>query len=395
MSEYLFNIEQDIESVVDEFAIDESNRKLIEEGMQSVLRGKYGLDFDICSTQWCFRSAKTKELARSEYFSSYRFELGKSKVNAATIIRQILVDIRSAVNNDIYKKDEYLSYSKNLAAPLFKYYAGSPGLIIDQLNLNSIDIQIGMHCFDWVPTYDNDGEKCNRNYIHDVDITIPFTELFSKKKMSSLINEREEILYSLKNGMMDIDDVELFILDLTFDISINSRNNFDKYYRENGGWFFKRLASYKKDGEILTTRSRPSSQALIIRDSNVLQFVRFIYFVKIGYWDSDKLNTFISDVIANNLVEVVKLEEGEQTAVRWIIEYLDKGGRENENVVYLEISNYNRKDAEKYKYPPCPPSRLKSSNVKEFVEFLRKDLANFHFFKKGFLDKIIPYAFDV
>lgn len=394
MNDYLFKIEHDIETVVDEYAIDESNRNLIEEGRQSVLRGKYGLDFDTCSTQWCFRSAKTEELTRSEYFASYRYELGKSNGDAATIIKRVLMDIRSAVNNDIYNKDKYLSYSKNLAAPLFKYYGGSPGLIIDQLNLNSIDIQIGMHCFDWVPTYDINGEKCNRNYIDDVEISIPFTELFSKEKMLSHINEREEILNDLKSGMMDIDYVELAVLELTFDISINSRNNFDKYYRENGGWFFKRLASYMMDGEVLTTRSRLSSKALIIKDSDVLQFVRFIYFVKIGNWDSDKLNTFINNVIANNLVEVAKLEEGEQAAVRWILEYFKNGGRKIEQEVYRKM--FQKKNAvEKYKYPPCPPSGLKPSHVKQFVEFLRKDLAIFHFFKKDFLDRIIPYVLDV
>lgn len=388
MSNHLSRMERDINTVVDEYAVDEINRTLINEGKQSILRGKYDLDFDNYSYQWCFRSAKSEELTRPEHFV-YRYELGGRNGNVINFIKQVLRDIRSAVNNDIYKKDDYLSYSKNLAAPLFKYHRDSPVLIIDKLGLNSIDIQIGVHCFNWLPTYDSNGDKDSQYYIEDDEFAIPFTELFSNKKMLSLIHEYEELLKELKGGMLDIDDVEVSILELTFDISINSRKNFDKYYKDSGSGYFKRRASYITDGEVLTTRCPPSPQALIIKDSKVLQFVRFIYFVKIGGGDSDKMNSFIDDVIANNLVEIAKLERTEQVAVRWILEYFKNGGSEVERRVYNKIFSTN--SYKKSKYPPAPPSCVRHSDSKKLVEFIQEDLKTFRFFEKNFLDKLIPH----
>lgn len=317
------DFEKAIDLVVEKHAPNPSTRQLFENGERSVLKEKYGLDFDQYSQHWCFRSAKPSELfVEHEYPEHYPSRTD----NIESFLLSMMIDVRNAINNSYAFKKECQSYSKFLAAPLFKYIRGNGPFIIDELPLNSLDISVSVKCFDWVGehmvSYDIYGNTQDRNHTEDCFLTIPFTELFSKKKLVKRIYEDLSPVFESRRNMIDIDNITLSISEMTLDISEVNRNAFDLFFQEHGRFFLKRHASYKKDREVLTTRKTVSYKGMIIRNPKAIQILRFVYLLMISNWHLGQVGTFIADLFSNKHPEIAELEEDEIKAIRWVMNHL-------------------------------------------------------------------------
>lgn len=310
-------------------------KEYVENGQISVLRAAYGLKFDHCEQRVCFRSARKDETS-STIGDSYFFQKRKfsNQTNIANFLKEMMEGIREAVNNtDI--KNNYKSYSKYLAAPLFKYSSKNSCLMINRMLTNTIDATIEIHCFDWIDSFDENGDKKNRYHAEYYETIIPVKELTSKKQLLNKTNDFIEDEVGWKSDYMDIDNIILEIKNLTIDISESSRNCFDKYYNEHWQKWFKRHASYKKDKEIITTKDFYEMEGYCIQNHLVLQFVRFIYILKISKCYSEKVETFVFDVLKNKYSESLLIDENDIRGVIWILEYL-----KIEEIVNRERSNY-------------------------------------------------------
>lgn len=384
MSTYRTELEKIIDEAVNKYSINEISRRYIENGELSYLRAKHGLDFDTHSSRWCFRSAKPQEISLTE--ESYENELfyAPRTSNIESFLIRMMADVRSAVNNSDYFLNECLSYSKSLAAPLFKYYGGNGPLIIDELEINSLDIAIDVHCFDWIgersTSYNIFGEEQDRYHIEDFYLTIPFKELSSKKMLLDRIYDELSPVFESRNDMMDVDNITIGIPGMTLDISDINRNRYDDYYRKHDQEYFKRHASYKKDREVLTTK-RPSSQAMIIKDPKVLQLIRLIYLFKISVWHTERMDAFVIQLLANKHSETMFLSEKEIEAVEWVLNYLD-----SPQVLDEERKLYR----ESFKNAPVAPPDVWPTDLNRFLLYV----SQLRCFDKGFLytllSQIIP-----
>lgn len=251
MNDFRSDLEKAIDELASKYANDESGRYLIDNGDRSAFQEKYGIDFDVTSERWCFRSATHKEIKDSEETRDHYVYEDRIK-EFDTFLMQLMEDARDAINNSLYYQNNCYSYSKYLAAPLFKYGRGDTPLIIDYLYLNSFDISLDLHCFDWIPNE-------NRKHIEELDMVIPFKELSSKKKMQEYVYE------GLWNELMDIDNVTIGIRGATLDISQIGRNKLNYFYRRNGRKQFKTRASYRTDREVLTTNRIHRTKHILLK----------------------------------------------------------------------------------------------------------------------------------
>lgn len=349
-------LEKLIDEVVEKYAVNQSALQHIENGELSVLNAKYDVDFDNTQDHWCFRSARYGEVKEDlDYFDLNHYYPSTQSINR--FLNQMMSDVSSAVNNSYFYKNEFKSYSKFLASPLFKYNKANGPFIIDELNLNSLYIRFDIHCHNWVGK--------DRLQIESYCLSIPFKELFSKKKLI------ERIYNEFNPNMMDVDDITLSISELTLDISEVTRKSFDDFNKKQGNSQFKRHASYKKDKEVLSTRKRPSSQAMVIYNSKVIQLLKFIYLLKIGFWYKEKAETFFSGLLA-------KLEREPKKVIQWILNYLgtDSAVRK-EREVYLAT------------FDEAPPSYY-GYKKSDFVKYLW----NLGCFDKEFAGTLLRHTLD-
>jgi hypothetical protein len=312
MKDFRNDIEKSIDEVLEKYAITEPILQSILNGELSLLKAKYGIDLDLNTEQWCFRSAKTVDvISYQDYYDQCLYFPTKSIEN---ILSEMMADVSNALNNSYFYQNDCQSYSKYLGAPLFKYKRGNSPLIIDQLNLNSLDLCIEVYCRDWV--------GYQRDHIENIHLSIPFKELFSKIKMLERINDELEPVLESRNHLMDIINMRISIPVMTLDISNVKRNSFDQFNKDHGDLYLKRYASYKRDKEVLTTRKTLSFQGMVIKNPKVIQTVRFIYLLKISNWYSEKSKTFITALIANTHPEIIMMSGEEVTAIKWILDYL-------------------------------------------------------------------------
>ncbi|WGV58365.1 hypothetical protein QIH01_23230 [Brevibacillus brevis] len=379
MGDFRTDLERSIDEVLMKYAVNHPKlQQLIENGELSVLNAKYSVDFDYCTDHWCFRSGKMKEITKCNDYDDQYFYSHSTK-SIKSFIVHMMSDVSSAVNNvnnSYFYLNACQSYSKFLAAPLFKYTRGNGPLIIDELKLNSLDINVAVDCFDWIGenavSYDIYGQKQERYHIEYFDLSILFKELFSKKMMLKRIYDELSPVLESRNSMMDVDNITISIPGVTLDISEVNRNSFDRFHMEHGISHLKRHASYKKDKEVLTTRKKPSYQAMVIQNPRVIETVRFIYLLKIGNWYTEKSKALVA--------EIINLDEYEGKAIQWILDYLgtDKAIWKEREVYYDTFGMA----------PPLNNGEPADRN--KFVNYFRR----LECFKKEFGEMLLSQAID-
>lgn len=228
----------------------------------------------IYTGDWCFRSAKVEEVAMRLDYDDHNLNFPRTE-RIDRFLFEMMRDISGAVNDSFQYRYGLQSYSKFLAAPLFKYKRGNTPLIIDELILNSLDVSIDVSCFDWVGeqsvSYDIYGRECERYHVEDFYLSIPFKDLFSKKRILEHVYDELSPVLESRGHMMDIDNITISFPGLTLDISEVNRNTFDNFQRDHGNWNFKRHASYRKDKEVLTSHKHPSYRAMMIQNLKGIQ----------------------------------------------------------------------------------------------------------------------------
>ncbi|MUG73216.1 hypothetical protein [Paenibacillus validus] len=325
MGDFRTDLERSIDEVIEKYAVNDSSLQLIEDGQISVPNAMYGVDFDKYSDHWCFRSAKVEEVAIRLDYDDHSLNFPRTE-RIDRFLFEMMRDVSGAVNDSFQYRYDLNSYSKFLAAPLFKYKRGNTPLIIDELKLNSLDVSIDVSCFDWVGeqsvSYDIYGRECERYHVEDFYLTIPFKDLFSKKRILEHIYDELSPVLESRGHMMDVDNITISFPGLTLDISEVNRNSFDNFQKDHGNWNFKRHASYRKDKEVLTSHKHPSYRAMVIRNPKGIQLARFVYLLKIGNWYTVKSQAFVAALLANKHPEIMILDEDECRAIQWILNYL-------------------------------------------------------------------------
>ncbi len=219
---------------------------------------------------------------------------------------EIMSEIRNAVNNN---GSIFRSYSKYLAAPLFKYFGV---LYVNRLVTNSVDSSITTSFFDWFDHFDANGNKLNRYYEETEYINVPIKYLASKKFFFSYISQIYDLQYK------DVDEMEFTIHAVTIDVSNIDRNCLDEYYNDKGENWFKRYASYRKDKEVLTTDENP---IYIIKNKKMIQLIRFIYLLKISSLFTLDIELAIQKALNNEENELSFIIDDKE-AFSFIYEYL-------------------------------------------------------------------------
>ncbi|CAM4158105.1 hypothetical protein [Saccharibacillus endophyticus] len=326
MQHFRSDLEKKIDDFINKFNLSEEIKKSIICGEASFLNENYGFDFDAYSEQWCFRSMR-KDEEFSEECKEVDHTFSERTEDLENYLINTICDLRDSINDNELKKSKNPSYSKFLAAPLFKYKRGNGPLVINKLFLNSVGIGLNVHCFDWIGekdiAFDRFGNERQRYHIEDFYIIVPFKDLFSKQKLKNYIYDELKYVFEERNGMMSIDNITFVIKNITLDVSKVSRKVFDDFLRKYGGnYHLKRYASYKKDQEVITTHEGALYKAFVLRNQKAIQMVRFIYLLKIGNWYNDYIDDFISSMLKNTYSHFLKLDYKDIEAIRWIITYL-------------------------------------------------------------------------
>jgi hypothetical protein len=244
--------------------IDVSIRDFCDEGYLSIFKSVHGLDVDNNSKVFCFRAEKDDINNPSNKF--------REANNLKMCIDEMMFGTRDAINN---KKDSELfkSYSKMLAAPLFKYYA-SNRLVISELEINTVEFQMTVNCFDWNgegdTSWDNNGNEHDRYHSEIFEVCVPIKEVTSAKRMYtymwdfldgnlsvSYVTDTLEDGRTCRDYLMSIDSVDIEMTGFTIDVSYLDREKFDNYLNNADPYSskLKRFASYKKDLEVISTDS--------------------------------------------------------------------------------------------------------------------------------------------
>lgn len=340
MGDFRTDLERSIDEVIEKYAVAHSSLRQIEDGQISFLNAMYGVDFDTCADHWCFRSAKADEVATRADYDEYYHDFTRTERIDSFLI-EMMRDVSGAVNDSFQYRYGLQSYSKFLAAPLFKYKSGNTPIIIDKLILNSLDVSVDVSCFDWVGeqtvSYNIYGDICERYHVEDFNLSIPFKYLFSKKRILEHIYDELSPVLESRGHMMDIDNIMISFPGLTLDISEVNRSSIDNFQKDHGNWNFKRHASYRKDKEVLTSRQNPSYRAMIIRNPKGVQLARFVYLLKIGNWYTVRSQAFVAALLANDHPKIMKLDEDECSAIQWILNYLGtERAVSKERNIYIE-----------------------------------------------------------
>lgn len=252
----------------------------------------------------------------------------------------LFVQVKNALNNNI---SMFNSYSKALAAPLFKY--SSLNKLLDDilsvkcLNTNTMDVAITVNCFNWYDTLDEFGNEEDRFPVFSEIKTIPLRCIGSDE---AYIRELFEDIYS-EQPYRDIDSVEVQVKEVTIDVSALNRNNLNECLLSTFNDLISRYASFKKDLEVLTTEEADCS----IKDPKCVQLIRFIYLLKITNSFTDKDKKFIEEIYDGKYADKLSIDSDNQKAFLIIWSYLS-----DEKNVYFEQINYDNlfKDNEKYRY---------------------------------------------
>lgn len=283
----------------------------------------------------------------------------------------LMTEIRDSLNN---QDSIFRSYSKYLAAPLFKY-SNNGSLYINHFITNSISAEFTVSFFDRDDHFDSFGNKKNRYYQETQFTELPLRVLASKENLTSYI------LPNIDLSDRDIDNIEFTINDVTVDISNIKRSSFDQYYNSKDEIWIKRFASYKKDKEILTTIQSPN---YVIKNKKLLQLIRFIYLLKISLTYTYSINEFIYDLCDSKHLNLV-ISDNERIAFSFICEYLN-----DSNNVVIEKQQYS----ELYNSDSASPYNLSPFNsIAYFFEFVLKkpDLYK-NIFDGDFLKELLLYV---
>lgn len=336
---YLDSLSTSLDKTIDK-TIDKYNKKLgcrtynVKKGDESILSAAYGININEEKKQWCFRSAKENEL--HEYNEIYQPRKFSNSDEFDTTLYEMMDGIVNAVNNNDYD-NIYKSYSKCLAAPLFKYNYGNNPLIINKLDLNTLDVMIQVDCFNWhgdkgmsCDIYGNEMEQYHAEFLNE---NISFKELTSKGKLFEKVEEFVDNEIPVED--MYVDNITVSIDDITIDISEVGRNNFDKYFKDERLTQFKRHASYKKDLEVITTRGEYGYNFAYVKNKNILQLIRYMYILKLNYCYTGEINLFISTILKNKYKDIITFCEEDIRSFRMFYTYLS-----NEQNINYERKNY-------------------------------------------------------
>lgn len=170
----------------------------------------------------------------------------------------VVTSIRDAANN-LSDSRAYRSYSKSLGVSLFKYCPGNAKLVLAKLPLNQMDMDVRL-----LPQ----GEKKHHCYI-------PMCLMAAKRYLHSLLGETAE-----DDTVCNID---LTFTGFTAEVSTLSRKNLDMFLNSCQEETFKRLASYQKDLEIISTRANYDYE---IDDRDAIDLLRFLYILCIAGFDN-------------------------------------------------------------------------------------------------------------
>lgn len=318
------------------------SNKYVENGKISILNAVYGINSDNCTNCWCFRSAQYDEECSKGWSYNYIYDHNKFKNpdKIINVLSDMMEGIRDAVNNSDNNSNIFKSYSKYLVAPLFKYNNGDTPLLMNKLQINTLDIDIEVDCFNWFGdgdiSYDTNGNQMDRYHGAYFNETISFKELTSKEKLFKRIWDLIDEEFGDLVDYMDVDNVRATIKDITIDISQIDRDCFDRYFDDEGKTKFKRYASYKRDKEVITTKRFSYMEGCCIKNPKALQFLRFIYILKIGLCYTEEIDEFVSRTLNNEYSEQIQFDEEDRRAFNIILEYL-----QSDEIVEMESSNYS------------------------------------------------------
>ena len=253
-----------------------------------ILKCFFDLEFRKSEDRYCFRSENT-EFSNVYNNFDYMYFGNKETNGVKDLINKIFDNIRDAVNDnkEAYK---YKSYSKALCVPLFKYIGDkgspNPSLIMKKLRINSISINVVYDLFYWFE--DLDGNRYVESYLTDsqLDLEIFLNKELLFKHLYQNLDVPSMFIVEEKSGdldyLLDIDDIRMQICNFTFDISELKRQALDEYYESNeNSAKFKRMASYKKDREVISTEPFSNFDDLIISNQETIVFIRLLYIIKI------------------------------------------------------------------------------------------------------------------
>lgn len=242
----------------------------------------------------------------------------------------LMAEIINAVNN---LSSIYRSYSKYLAAPLFKYMNFYTGGVLkySYFLTNTAEADVVLSWFDWYPPLNADGEEKNQYYEEYFTIDFPLKELSHPECILEKIYENMEEQHECR----DLDNIEITLTGVTVDISKIHRTAFDNYCNIHALNWIKRITSYKKDAEVLTTFS-PNSY--VIKNKRIIQLIRYIYLLKIGGAFSEQSQALVRDILSGKHADRILLEECEQEAFQVIWQYLQNNDTiEQEKKCYEEM----------------------------------------------------------
>jgi len=388
MSKYSEEIEKAINNLLEKRSLSDIDRKRIEDGESSLFNAQYGLNFDKDQRVWCFRSTRRNEF--DTYTDSVEDIYPDRVADMNKFFIDMMRDVSSAVNNSDYM-NYCKSYSKSLVVSLIKFNPTNNPLIIDYLPINTFDISVDAHCFNWIVIREVLGDIEDRYHIERNDINIPFKVLTSINKLIEYIDEYLIEELDSRDGMMTIDDITIGITSFILDISEIGRNTFDDYYndlkdqKQDMIRCFKRVASYIKDKEVLTTRTFLTPKAIVVRDQKVIQIIKFILLNKLHNDNglNKKIDSFINQLLSNSYPELVELSESEKRAIQWILNYISDKKKFDEERNLVKDINKN-----KYKKEYSPPLGIYNS-LYNTNEDLKRELNTYRFFDSALLDDMV------
>lgn len=219
------------------------------------------------------------------------------------VINKIFSYVRDTLNNKKNSKKKQFSYSKCFVVPLFKYVKNNeenPIIAIKDIIINSFEISYECTYFQWIKGYYTRDDE--RTYFTESESTVDIKELLCSNLENPRIDEylkryyqkhnflpleryMDEYKYKMVNDgensleLCDLDSIEnIKIQSFTLDLSIMNRKEINDYleYCSNDAIKIKRLASFSRDREIISTIPFDCSNR-----SYTLQGKTLIYYCKI------------------------------------------------------------------------------------------------------------------
>lgn len=297
----------------------------------------YGIKFTKSENEVCFRSENIDYLKLDYNCHDIAVDSEKN-YGVKAIIKKIFEYTRDAVNNyeDSYK---FKSYSKALCIPLFKYFGKkenpNPSLIIKNLRTNSISINAEYDIFYWFE--DLEGNRYTISYI--TDSPLDFEILLNKDLFLRYLYQNADVpsIYIIEEEsdnfsyLMDIDDIRIQLCNFTLDISELNRDALDQYFKSSTK--FKRIASFKKDQEVISTESFNGLNDKIISKQETILFIRLLYLIKI-YDIKVNINS-LKVILENELKDIIEFTEEELETIKYIYTYLN-------TYLYYEKENFHK-----------------------------------------------------